>query len=352
MNHQPVILPVAMIYLNRGFVGKAKPVEKPGRPTFLFVLVGCLHTQLYTRSMQNQEPLKLLFIINPVSGGKEKHDWEAAIRDFFKQKPHDTEFYLLAGSDDQTSIQHYIERIRPDRVVAVGGDGTIKILAELLMGTTVPLGILPAGSANGMAKELGIPLNIDEALQIILDGRSKTMDAIRVNEEEICLHLSDIGLNAMLVKYFARSKKRGMWSYGKAIFRMLWEKQKMDVAIKTDEIAIRRKAYMVALANARKYGTGATINPEGDVADGRFEVVVVRKLNVFEILKSIFTDRSFHPRRIEVFSARNLELSVRQKAYFQIDGEYKGKIRSITARILPQSITVMVPVEDPSVKLA
>ena len=302
--------------------------------------------------MQNRQPLKLLFIINPISGGKEKHDWEASIREFFKQESHLTEFFLLTGSDDKSSVQHYIETIKPDRVVAVGGDGTIKMLAELLMETTTPLGISPAGSANGMAKELGIPLGVEDALKIIIEGQSKKIDMIEINEEEICIHLCDIGLNAMLVKYFERSKKRGMWSYGKAIFRMLWEKQKMAVTIKTDEETSRRKAYMVTLANARKYGTGATINPEGDVADGLFEVVVVRKLNVFEILKSIFTDKPFHPRRIEVFSTRNLELSVRQKAYFQVDGEYMGKVNRIKARILPRIISVMVPFENPAAKLA
>jgi diacylglycerol kinase (ATP) len=296
--------------------------------------------------MQNQEPLKLLFVINPVSGGKEKHDREASIRQFFQGKLHVTEFFLLTGSGDKRSVQHYIETIKPDRVVAVGGDGTIKMLAELLMETRIPLGIIPAGSANGMAKELRIPLNVEDALKIIVEGEGKKIDVIKIDEEQISIHLSDIGLNAMLVKYFERSKKRGMWGYGKAIFRILWEKQKMNVLIKTDEATFRRKAYMVALANASKYGTGATINPTGDVADGRFEVVIVRKLNVFEILKSIFTDRSFHPEKIEVFSTKNLELGIHRKAYFQIDGEYMGKIKNIKARILPQIITVMVPPEE------
>ncbi len=302
--------------------------------------------------MQNQEPLKLLFVINPVSGGKEKNDWEASIRNYFQEKPCAIEFYLLTGDNDKKSVQYYIETIKPDRVVAVGGDGTVKMLTELLMETTVPLGIVPAGSANGMAKELSIPSDVEGALKIITEGAIKKIDLIKINEEEICIHLSDIGLNAMLVKYFERSEKRGMWGYGKAIFRMLWEKQKMNVVISTDEASFRRKAYMVALANARKYGTGANINPDGNVADGRFEVVVVRKLNVFEILKSIFTDRSFHPEKIEVFSTKNVELSFHHKAYFQIDGEFMGKIKNIKARILPQIIAVMVPAEEEPAKLA
>ncbi len=302
--------------------------------------------------MQNQEPIKLLFVINPVSGGKEKHDWEASIRHYFQDKPYAIEFYLLTGDNDKSSVQHYIEAIKPGRVVAVGGDGTVKMLTELLMETTVPLGILPAGSANGMAKELDIPSDVEGALNIITEGAIRKIDLIKINEEEICIHLSDIGLNAMLVKYFERSKKRGMWGYGKAIFRMLWEKQKINVTISTDEARFRRKAYMVALANARKYGTGANINPDGNVADGRFEVVVVRKLNVFEILKSIFTDRSFHPQKIEVFSTKSVELNIHHKAYFQIDGEFMGKTKNVKARILPQIISLMVPAEEEPAKLA
>ena len=293
--------------------------------------------------MQNPPALKLLFVINPVSGGKEKHDWEKSIRAFFKEKPHHPEFYLLTGQNDKRSVQHYLEMIQPDRVVAVGGDGTVKLLTELLKETDTPLGIIPAGSANGMARELDIPIEVEQALEVVLSGEKKKIDLIKINEEEICIHLSDIGLNAMLVKYFEQSNKRGMWGYGKAVFRMLWEKQKMTVQLKIGQESRKRKAYMIALANARKYGTGATINPEGDVSDGFFEVVLVKKINVFEIIKSVFTDRSFHPRRIEVISTKEIEIELHRKAWFQVDGEYRGKIKSLKARILPQIIHVMVP---------
>jgi len=165
---------------------------------------------IYTISMHNQEPLKLLFVINPVSGGKEKQDWESSIREYFKDIPHMAEFYLLNGESDKRSLQHYIETLNPDRVVAVGGDGTVKMVTELLKETSIPLGIIPAGSANGMAKELAIPLEIEEALDIIMEGRCEKVDVIKINEEEICLHVSDIGLNAMLVKYFEDSEKRCM----------------------------------------------------------------------------------------------------------------------------------------------
>jgi diacylglycerol kinase (ATP) len=285
----------------------------------------------------------LLFIINPISGGKEKHDWETAIRDYFKDKPEQMDFYLLTGKDDRRSIQHHIDSIQPSKVVAVGGDGTIKMMAEILKETSIALGIIPAGSANGMAKELGIPLNIEGALDVVLHGEIKKVDVIRINEEKTCLHLSDLGLNAMLVKYFEQSKRRGMWGYGKAMFRVLWEKQKMKILIRTDDAEYRRKAYMVVIANARKYGTGANINPEGEIDDGRFEIVIVRKLNVFEIIKAIFTDKSFHPRRIEVISVKNVEISVHRKTHFQIDGEFEGKTSNVKARIIPHVLHMIIP---------
>lgn len=293
--------------------------------------------------MQKDGIMKILFVINPVSGGKLKTDWEVQIRNYFKESPHSMEFYLLTGQNDESSVRHHIQSVNPDRVVGVGGDGTIKMLAEMLHNTPRPLGIIPAGSANGMARELQIPLDVNAALEIAVNGLAKPIDVIRINDKEICIHLSDLGLNAMLVKYFEKSKNRGMWGYGRATFRVLYEKQKMYVTIKTDTETAKRKAYMVALANARKYGTGANINPEGDVADGKFEVVVVRKINLIEIMKALFTDKSFHPNRIEVFSTKTLELSTLKKAYFQVDGEYRGRVTGLKAQIQPGALQVMLP---------
>ncbi len=69
--------------------------------------------------MQKDGKLKLLFIINPVSGGKEKTDWEQKICDYFKTSPHKMDFYLLSGKSDETSVAHHIESVNPDRIVAV-----------------------------------------------------------------------------------------------------------------------------------------------------------------------------------------------------------------------------------------
>jgi len=152
---------------------------------------------MHTRNMHNTG--KILFVVNPIAGGKEKRDWEAAIREFFKDSSYAIEFFIQNGENDRPSIQHHIQRFAPDKVVAIGGDGTVKMVAEIVKETTMCLGIIPAGSANGLAKELGIPPDVNEAIKIILNGREVKMDAVKINEEELCFHLGDVGLNALLV---------------------------------------------------------------------------------------------------------------------------------------------------------
>lgn len=291
--------------------------------------------------MQKEEVQKILFVINPISGGQEKQDWEAFIRQYFKELPHSIEFYILSGKSDKTSVQHHIQTIKPAKVVAVGGDGTVKMVAELVKETDMVLGILPAGSANGMAKELNIPLSKEAAIDVVINGEKKSIDVIQINDDEVCIHLSDLGLNAMLIKYFESGKKRGMIGYAKGVLKTLWNKQVLHVDIITDEGKYHRRAYMIVLANASKYGTGATINPEGKVDDGFFEVVVVRKLNFWGLLNALITHKTFDKEKAEIFSTKKVELTALRKAYFQVDGEYLGRTKSIKATIAPRCLNIM-----------
>lgn len=287
--------------------------------------------------------MKLLFAINPVSGGKSKVNWESRITEFFRPLPHTIQVFMLTGQDDSASLCHHIASWKPDRVVAVGGDGTIKFVAEQLLGTGIPLGIIPAGSANGLAKELDLPTDLEKNLDIIINGQVKKMDAIRINNKEISIHLSDIGLNALLIKYYERNKGRGKWGYFKAIFRTLWDKQLMNVHIVGNGIDEHRKAFMIVLANATKYGTGALINPKGSLYDGEFELIIVRRLALAELIKMLIQHRELNPNKIDTLKVKEVTLTPSRKAYFQVDGEYRGKTEKIHASILPGQLNIVLP---------
>ena len=284
-----------------------------------------------------------LFVINPVSGGKTKNDWESAIRDFVKRDSISSEIFLLTGKNDLESLQHWIEKIKPVVVVAVGGDGTVSLAAKALLGSGIPLGILPAGSANGMARELGIPLTVNESLEIIMSGNVRDVDVIRINRKYYCLHLSDIGLNALLIKHFEEGNVRGKLGYATKILKTLWHKSPMQLRIQVGNEIVQVQALMVVLANASKYGTGAVINPEGDLYDGRFEVVIMKRLALTEILKMWFRPQPFNPDKIGLYPATSVTINSKHRVHFQVDGEYLGKVKQIEAEILRGQLKLIVP---------
>jgi YegS/Rv2252/BmrU family lipid kinase len=292
--------------------------------------------------MTAPDNLTLLFVINPISGGREKNEHETAVRKTFENLPHKIEFFLLEGKNDAQQLEKSIAKVKPQIVVAVGGDGTISLVAKKIMGTDMQLGILPAGSANGMARELNIPVNIDEALQILLKGIVKKVDIISINNL-MCIHLSDIGLNARLIKYFEEGNMRGKLGYAKVALKVLLRRQNMRVIIQSRDKEIKRDAFMVVLANASKYGTGAVINPHGDLSDGLFEVVIIKTLGIGTLLKLWLRPRGLDPKKIEVIQAKAVHIHTQKKMHFQVDGEYIGKVHNVQAEIQPGKLNILMP---------
>ncbi|MBN8821901.1 MULTISPECIES: diacylglycerol kinase family protein [unclassified Spirosoma] len=287
--------------------------------------------------------MTFLFIINPVSGGHDKSDWEQRIDTFFADQPYTVHRCYLDGKTDSETIQKQLSQCKPDRVVAVGGDGTIKLVAEQLISNPIPLGILPGGSANGMARELGIPTDLQKSLELLVDGKPKPIDVISINDDDICLHLSDIGLNAHIVKYYEQNNLRGKLGYLRSVLNVLRKHRLLRLEIKTDDECVQRVAFMVVLANARMYGTGAVINPDGDPSDGKFEVVIFRRLSFGEILKLFWRFQPFDPKKIEIYPATSVTIETHKRAYFQIDGEYRGRITKLAAQIKPAALSVILP---------
>lgn len=291
--------------------------------------------------MEVPSKLTILFIVNPISGGKKKIKWEPIIRNHFKSLDHNIEFFILTGKNDADTIQFWIQKKIPDRVVAVGGDGTVSLVARQLLGLPIPMGILRGGSANGMATELQIPENPSSAIDLIIKGIVSKCDVIKINEEDICIHLSDIGLNARLVKYFENSAFRGMWAYARMFLKILWQGRLMQANIVADNIEINIPAYMIVIANATKYGTGAVINPDGAIHDGKFELVMVRKISFIEIFKMFLSYQAFNPKKVEILHTTHAVITTKRPIHFQVDGEYKGQIRKVSATIIPSALNLI-----------
>ncbi len=283
-----------------------------------------------------------LFLINHKSGTGEAPDWNNILTSFFSSSVHTWEIYELPKKIDIPILKNEVLNKNPDIVVAAGGDGTVSLAATIITETNILLGIIPQGSANGMATELNIPSDVPKCLSIILEGYTKKCDLIDIKDYGFCLHLADVGLNAHLIKHFDESNKRGMLGYALVIFKTLWRKRKMKIKFTVNGSIIEREAFMVALANASKYGTGAVINPEGKLDDGFFEIVVVRHLNFWALGKMLLHPGLFNPEKIEIFKVEEVNISSRHAMYFQIDGEYKGKVKKVCASMKKHALNILV----------
>jgi diacylglycerol kinase family enzyme len=100
---------------------------------------------------------------------------------------------------------------------------------------------------------------------------------------------------------------------------------------------------MIVIANASKYGTGAVINPEGLIHDGKFELVIVRKISLIEFVKMFIKNKAFNPKKVEIFQTTKAVITMKRAIHFQVDGEYKGKLNKVTAEIIPCALNLMIP---------
>lgn len=290
------------------------------------------------------EPLRFFFVINPISGDNDKSEIVAEAVGHFEKDGHTVRQYELQGDPgDCDEIKKIIDEWKPDRVIAVGGDGTLKLVAEQLLGIKIPIGLIPAGSANGMAAELGITSDIPSCLETIGHCNIKPMDAIIINDKEICLHMGDIGLNAQLVKQFEQSDTRGKWGYLKLVFGVLLKRKKLSLRITADGKLYRRKAFMIVLANARMYGMGTMINPDGDLRDGKMEIVIVKRVSLWELLKMLVKYRHFNPRKIEILQAEKVQIESEKNIWFQVDGEYLGEVKQVNAYVQKHALQIILP---------
>ena len=289
----------------------------------------------------NNDVPNLLFIINPASGSNNTN-WGEVISSYYSDKAMKVVIHLLEKNCNLPELKNKIREVQPEKVIAVGGDGTVKIVAEALIGSNIPLGIFPAGSANGMAKEFDIPADPAEVFKMIDDGEQKKIHLIKVNDE-ICIHLSDIGFNAFVVKKFEEENTRGMWGYIKSAWKVLWQHNRMEIQIKADGEYIQRNAAMVVVANGTKYGNGVVINPLGSLYDDLFEVVIIKKISFTEIFKMRFFSNRLDYQKTELLQTARLVLTSKRNLHFQVDGEYLGKTKKLVAEIMPGAINIIVP---------
>lgn len=289
---------------------------------------------------------KYLFIVNPISGDRNKENILEHIQTFSEQNNVQQLTVKTTGEDDEKEIKAAIEEFDPQVVVAVGGDGTVNLVARIIAGTGLVLGIVPMGSGNGLSKDLNIPQNnLDKAFNLLFQSNTNAIDTLTANGH-FFLHLCDIGFNARIVKLFNRGKSRGLLSYIKFTVKEFYKYKTSYYEIATDNGEFRGKAFMITVANSNQFGSNLTINPGGVCDDGIFEVIIIKKfprkkaLRLF--LQLLFKRINFSPYCI-ILKVRKAEISCRKKKTLQYDGEIADEVQKVKIKIHPQNLKVLVP---------
>jgi len=295
---------------------------------------------------KSTEQVDILFVVNPISGDNNKSDLKSRVKKYISGQDLTVEFYFTSGKNDDEKIGRLLAKNKIDKVVAAGGDGTCNLVGKLLLNKNIKMGILPAGSANGLATEFELPASIEENLEFILKGKSKKIDVLKINDEHICLHLSDIGFNARVIDRFEKGEIRGMAGYANSFIGELVETEPSSFKLELDDTTEEKSAFMIVIANATKFGTGAVINPEGQTDDGRFEIVVLNPQKVIHFLEMIvpfYTQKIHTLDFVETYQCRKVIIENPEGQNVQIDGENIGQPAKVSVEIMPQVLELIIP---------
>lgn len=232
-------------------------------------------------------------------------------------------------------------------VVAWGGDGTVNEVASALAFRDAALAIVPSGSGNGLARELGIPFDPAAAFTVAFDGHDRVIDAGEL-DGRLFFNVAGIGLDAEVAHQFAAGglTRRGLARYIEITARQLWAYQPEAYTIEIDGIAMQQTSLIVALANARQYGNGAIIAPGARVDDGQLDVVVVAARSPWRVLVQvprIFLGQIARVPGVTILKAREVSITSARPIRYHVDGEPCAGGPRLTGRARPAALRVKVP---------
>jgi YegS/Rv2252/BmrU family lipid kinase len=232
-----------------------------------------------------------------------------------------------------------------DIIVASGGDGTVNEVASALVDTDIPMGILPAGSGNGLARCLGISMSYALALRTIIRGNTKLMDVATVNDK-LYTSIAGIGFDAFVAQKFAESSIRGMISYMQIILNEFSSYKPLAYNLTIDGEDFEKQALMIVFANSNQFGFNTKIAPDAKVDDGYLDICVVKKMPVTQLLnvgyntmRGTLGNTGF----AEYFRGKEISITNIHDPLMNIDGEPKIMNSPVSIKIKPLCLRVIVP---------
>jgi diacylglycerol kinase (ATP) len=238
---------------------------------------------------------RILLLINASAGAKRPIPWSrrhpdpAALADALRGHGLDVQLHVLREADDIAAMVHEAVGAGSDVVVG-GGDGTVRAAAGVLSGRSeATLGILPLGTFNNIARGIGIPDDLDEALGVIARGADGAIDVGWAHRDDRAdgrhfLEAAGVGLDAVAFLAAAVAGRRGLWRAARAAWHGLARRRTARLVLTLDGVPHRIRAPAVTVSNVPYHGMGFAIAPDADPTDGRLTLTVFARMSSAEVI--------------------------------------------------------------------
>lgn len=270
--------------------------------------------------------VKIHFIVNPISG-KGKHNITLEyVKGFFDEKKYDIALSYSTYKKHAVKLTQQAIESGADIVVACGGDGTIHEVATELVGKDILFGVVPVGSGNGLASNLSIPKDIEQAILKVRDGEEVKMDVGAVNGDYFFSNMG-FGIDATIIDNYEKSGKRKLGAYIKAALNSAqqYQAKRMRVTIngKTKEI----NPLLLFISNSNEMGYNMSLTPKASLTDGLIDYLMVPKINLFKQLTFglyVLLKKTEKFRKTDYFQASEIMVEIPDHTVngIQMDGEY------------------------------
>ena len=286
----------------------------------------------------------ILFIINPISGGKDKASFTDLADACLDRHLFDPEYVFSKSIGHAHELAAAAVKTDVDVVVAVGGDGTINEVASAVEGSGKLMGIIPCGSGNGLARSLKIDLDRQAAVTKLNRLNADTIDTGSFNNRSF-YNMAGVGFDAHISSCFAKIGKRGFQGYGKTAFSEISKYVPETYQIDIDGHTIERDAFMICLANSSQFGNNAHVSPTASLKDGLLDVCIIKPFPLYKFPVMgvhMFAKTAHKSKYVEIIKGKEITIKRQQEGPVHVDGEPLLMGNVIRVGITPLNLSVLV----------
>jgi len=237
-------------------------------------------------------------------------------------------------------------------VLVAGGDGTVRAVAEALTATGIPLGVIPLGTGNLLARNLGLPTDRESAIDVALTGRDRTIDVGRLDDGTVFAIMAGAGFDAAMMRESPEGLKSAVgWpAYIVGGVRSL-RRDRVSVELRLDDRPpIRARVRTVLIGNMGRLQGGLDLLPDAEPDDGCLDVVVVsprRALDWFVLIGRALVRRRHRDHRMQTYRAERVDVRLARSQPRQVDGDLIAAGLRLVAEVVPGALVIRVPAEEP-----